>query len=260
MMHLQIEKLKLSIYGKEILRDVSLNLPRGSTLGLVGESGSGKSITSLFSIGLTPQGSSYSAVTARFTDRAGVSHDLTGLSEMEWQRLRGKKIAMIFQSPSTSLNPCIKIRDHFKEVLMESQKDWLKKARELMFFVGITDPDERLNAYSHQMSGGMCQRIMIALALSGDPELLLADEPTTALDVTIQAQILALLRKLQAELKMSMVFVSHDLRVISEVADRIAVMNLGEVVESGATEEVLRRPQHAYTKTLMDCFNWRPKV
>jgi ABC-type dipeptide/oligopeptide/nickel transport system ATPase component len=234
------------------VRDVSFRLQRGETLAIVGESGSGKSVTALsITRLLSSPPAIYQGGHIRFD---GV--DLLALPEKELRAYRGGRIAYVFQEASTSLNPVYTIRSQMSEMLRLHRPDvqdldteiihWLEK-------VGITNPKERLKAYPHQLSGGMQQRVMIAMALSAQPDLLIADEPTTALDVTIQAQILAQLHKLEKELGMTMILITHNLAIIRGLAHQVAVMHHGSIVEHGPTEEVLQNPQHPYTKALLAC-------
>ena len=230
--------------------DVSFSVERGQVLGLVGESGSGKSVTGFSVIGLIdPPG--------RVTGGSILYHgkDLATVSEEEMRALRGNRIAMIFQDPMMTLNPVLRIDTQMIEAVQahtkSSKADARAKARDALGMVGIPSPDERLNAYPHQFSGGMRQRVAIAIALLHNPDLLIADEPTTALDVTIQAQILAEVQKLAAEHGTALIWITHDLSVIAGLADKIAVMYAGRVVETGDATEVLDRPAHPYTVGLI---------
>ncbi len=230
---------------------VSFTLQKGETLGLVGESGCGKSVTSLSIMRLVPEppGKIVSGE-IRFGGRG-----LLDLSESDMRGVRGNDIAMIFQEPMTSLNPVFTCGFQIDEAVMLHQGLDREAAREktveMLHRVGIPDPDQRANEYPHQLSGGMRQRIMIAMALSCTPDLLIADEPTTALDVTIQAQILELLAQLQQEFGMAVLIITHDLGVIAEVADRVAVMYAGKIVETGGVEEIFTDPRHPYTRGLL---------
>jgi peptide/nickel transport system ATP-binding protein/oligopeptide transport system ATP-binding protein len=229
------------------VQDVSLSIFPGQTVALVGESGSGKSVTALSILRLIPKPPGKTlAGQILFGGR-----DLCALSERELQQVRGKDIAMIFQEPMTSLNPVYTIGDQIMEAVMLHQKvrpaDARIIAEQAMADVGIADPRRRLSAYPHQLSGGMRQRVMIAMALSCRPKLLIADEPTTALDVTIQAQILELLRRLQRETGMAILLITHDLGVVAENADVVAVMYASHIVEYAGVEELFDRPQHPYT-------------
>jgi len=229
---------------------VSFDLASGEALGLVGESGSGKTMTLRALIGLLPR-------TARIVGGSAVFDgvDLASVGEDELRNVRGRGIAMVFQEPMTALNPVMKVGDQIAEGplvrLGLSRGAARERALELMRTVGIPDPKRRADAYPHELSGGLRQRVMIAIALSGEPRLLLCDEPTTALDVTIQDQILALLTHLRHELHVSVVFVSHDLAVIAETCQRVAVMYAGQVVETGPVETVFRDPRHPYTLSLL---------
>ena len=231
---------------------VSFTLKKGETLGLVGESGCGKSVTSLSVMRLVPEppGEIVSG-DVRFNGR-----NLLSLDEAALQGVRGNDIAMIFQEPMTSLNPVFTCGDQIDEAVMLHQGLGRRAARaitvDMLNLVGIPDPDQRANEYPHQLSGGMRQRVMIAMALCCNPELLIADEPTTALDVTIQAQILELLDRLQREFGMAVLMITHDLGGIAEVADRVAVMYAGKIVETGTVDEIFANPQHPYTRGLLE--------
>jgi peptide/nickel transport system ATP-binding protein len=229
---------------------VSFDLEAGRVLGILGESGSGKSVTLRALIGLLPP--RRSQVEGRI---AVAGHDITSMSEAELREVRGTKIAMIFQEPMTALDPVFTIGEQIAETIVRhegvSHVDAWRRAHELLEMVQIPSAARRLKNYPHEMSGGMRQRAMIALALSCHPAVLLADEPTTALDVTVQIQIIVLLRQLQQELGMAVVFVTHDVGVAVEVADRIAVMYAGRFVETGPTDSVIRAPAHPYTAGLL---------
>jgi peptide/nickel transport system ATP-binding protein len=230
---------------------VSFDVPKGETLAVVGESGCGKSVTALSVMRLlpTPPGE-IQAGRIVFGDK-----NLLELSEREMRAVRGDRISMIFQEPMTSLNPVYTVGSQIVEAIRIHKKTSRRAAREraieMLRLVGIPSPDERVDAYPHQLSGGMRQRVMIAMALSCDPELLIADEPTTALDVTIQAQILDLLRRLQAELSMSILFITHDLGVVAEFAQQVVVMYAGRVVETGSVDKIFSDPLHPYTRGLL---------
>ena len=234
------------------VRGVSLTVNRGETHCLVGESGCGKSVTALAVMGLLARGGHR---TAKRMSLGGI--DLLSLSERGMARIRGNRMAMIFQEPMTSLNPAYTVGSQMAEVLTRhkgaSRAAALERAVELMGRVGITAPDMRLGQFPHQLSGGLRQRVMIAMALMCDPELLVADEPTTALDVTVQAQILRLLATLKRELGLSILLITHDLGIVARVADRVSVMYAGEVVERAPTAELFRAPQHPYTRGLLSC-------
>ncbi len=235
---------------------VSFALDAGETLGLVGESGSGKSVTSLALMGLLPGNASVTATRLNFD---GLS--LLDLSPRGLRRIRGGSIGMIFQDPMTSLNPCFTVGFQIDEALAAhgkgSRRERHKRALELLDRVGIADGAHRLKSYPHELSGGMSQRVMIAMALACKPRLLIADEPTTALDVTIQAQILNLLKDLCRESSMALILITHDLGVVAEHTERLCVMYAGELVESGKTKEVLQRPRHPYTEGLLKCLPGR---
>ena len=230
---------------------VSFELERGETLALVGESGSGKSVTSLALLGLVPSPPG----TVEAARLAFEGRDLTRLSPSERRALRGNEIAMVFQDPMTSLNPLLTVGVQLAEVLEVHRGVTLREARtacaRALGDTGIPDPEATLSRYPHELSGGMRQRVMIAMALLCEPKLLLADEPTTALDVTIQAQILALLQDLQATRGTAILFVTHDLGVVAACADRVHVMYAGRLVETGATGELFARPLHPYTRGLL---------
>ena len=238
--------------GTAAVRGVSLQVWRGKTHCLVGESGCGKSVTALSVMNLLARGAKRSADVMRFHD-----HDLTRLPDREMARLRGDKMAMIFQEPMTSLNPAYTIGSQMAEVLERhrrvSRAKGLDRAAELLGRVGITAPGMRLAQYPHQLSGGLRQRVMIAMALMCDPELLIADEPTTALDVTVQAQILRLLQELQRELGLALLLITHDLGIVARMAHHVSVMYAGQVVESGSAEALFASPTHPYTRGLLAC-------
>jgi oligopeptide transport system ATP-binding protein len=230
--------------------DVSFALERGETLGIVGESGSGKSVTCYSMLGLIPQPPGrIESGTALFD---GV--DLLQAPPERLRQIRGKRIAMIFQDPMTSLNPYMRVQDQLIEPLLIHEKIERKRAVELgvqaLKDVGIQDAENRIRGYPHEFSGGMRQRVMIAMALITKPDLLIADEPSTALDVTVQAQIIELVRKLQAERGMAVIWISHDLGVVAGLCRRVNVMYAGRVVESGLTERIFRSPQHPYNRAL----------
>jgi len=239
------------------VQHLSLEINEGETLGLVGESGSGKSVTSLSIMRLLPP-------TSASIPNGSISYmgkDLVKIPEPEMRNIRGSDISMIFQEPGTSLNPIFKVGHQVTEAIQLHQKVPFAEAKirtiDLFKEVGIPEPERRFHSYPHEMSGGQKQRVMIALALSCNPEVLIADEPTTALDVTIQKQILDLLRKLRDERAMSILFITHDLGVIAEIADHVAVMFRGRLVEHASVEEIFTNPQHPYTKGLLAC---RPKL
>ncbi len=231
---------------------VSFHLEKGEVLGIVGESGCGKSVTSLSIMRLVPQppGEIVDGSSIRFKGR-----ELLDLDESAMRAVRGNDIAMIFQEPMTSLNPVFPVGEQIAETLREhrgySKAEARERAIEMLRLVGIPDPGERIADYPHQLSGGQRQRVMIAIALACEPELLIADEPTTALDVTIQAQILELLGSLRERLGMAILLITHDLGVVAEVCDRVVVMYAGQVAEEGSVEDIFRDPRHPYTQGLM---------
>jgi peptide/nickel transport system ATP-binding protein len=234
------------------VRDVSFDIARGETLCIVGESGSGKSMTALGLMGLLPSNARRSARRLQVG-----AHDLLTLTRNQRSDLMGSEMAMIFQEPMTSLNPCYTVGNQMAETLVRhravSWRSALDTARDWLERVGIPPTAGRLDQYPHQLSGGLRQRVMIAMMLMCEPRLIIADEPTTALDVTIQAQILHLLARLQRELGITMIFITHDLGVVSRIADRIAVMYAGQIVETGTTRQVLLDSQHPYTRGLLAC-------
>jgi peptide/nickel transport system ATP-binding protein len=250
---LEVSNLRVA-FGTSVaaVRGISLTVARGETHCLVGESGCGKSVTALAIMGLLARNAHRSADVLRFHD-----HDLTRMSERGMARLRGDKLAMIFQEPMTSLNPAYTIGSQMAEVLERhrrvSRAAALDRAAELLARVGITAPGMRLKQYPHQLSGGLRQRVMISMALMCEPELLIADEPTTALDVTVQAQILRLLQSLQRELGLALLLITHDLGIVARMADRVSVMYAGEIVESGPTAALFGVPSHPYTRGLLRC-------
>ena len=234
-----------------ILRDVDLEIYPGETLGLVGESGSGKSMTALSALGLVPAPGGVTGGSVHFE-----GHEITTLNEAELNSIRGKEIAIIFQEPWAALNPSMTVATQIIDRLVihegMTKTEARQRALELLTTVQIPDPERRLDEYPHQLSGGMAQRVGIALALACNPTLLIADEPTTALDVTVQGQILDLLGKLQDEFGMAVLFITHDLGVVAEIADRVAVMYAGEVVEVGTANQVFEHSTHPYTKALLE--------
>ncbi len=234
----------------DAVRDISFTIDESESLGLVGESGSGKSVTSLAIMRLLPP---TAVVQGILTFDA---QELTSASDDSMRKLRGSGIAMIFQEPMTALNPVMRVGDQVSEAVLAhnhlSKREAWNRAVEALRTVAIPDPDRRARDYPHQLSGGQRQRVMIAMAIVNRPRLLIADEPTTALDVTVQAQILDLLADLRDKFKLAMLFISHDLAVVSRVADRVAVMYAGQIVETGPSREVIHRPLHPYTRGLMN--------
>ena len=253
---LEVKDLKTYFYTDsgvaKAVDGVTFSLDKGKTLGIVGESGCGKSVTSLSIMRLVDPATGRNEGGSIVFD----GQDLLTLPEKEMRKLRGNRISMIFQDPMTSLNPVFTIGDQISESLKLHKGLDKKAARdraiELLELVGIPEAGKRVDEYPHQLSGGMRQRVMIAMALSGDPELLIADEPTTALDVTIQAQILQLLKDLQEKLHMSIIIITHDLGVIAEMADEVAVMYAGDIVEKAPTRALFDDPKHPYTIGLMN--------
>jgi peptide/nickel transport system ATP-binding protein len=252
---LSVENLETTFYTKggplRAIDGVSYRLYEGQTLGIVGESGCGKSVTSFSVLGLLSHPGRVTGGRVMFGGR-----DLVTLPAEEMRRIRGNRIAMIFQEPMTALNPVLTVGAQISEQILAHEsvgkKAALDRAIDLLGLVGIPAPERRVRDYPHQLSGGMRQRAMIAMALSCQPDILIADEPTTALDVTIQAQILDLLQRLQDEFKMAMQFITHDLGVISELSDRVAVMYAGRIVEEASAAELFRNPKHPYTVGLME--------
>jgi peptide/nickel transport system ATP-binding protein len=238
--------------------DVSFDIPSGHTLALVGESGSGKSVTSLGLMGLHGKGSqAIVGGEAWFVRRDGRRVDLLAMPENEKRRLRGNELAMIFQEPMTSLNPVLTVGEQIAESarlhLRMDRGEALRHAKKMLDLVEIPAAERRLREYPHQLSGGMRQRVMIALAMACNPTLLIADEPTTALDVTIQAQILALIQRLRKETGMSVLFITHNLGVVAQYADHVAVMYAGRIVETAAVGPLFAAPRHPYTRGLLAC-------
>src|SRR5699024_9983587 len=233
------------------IRNVSFHLNKGETLAIVGESGSGKSVTTRTIIGLLAKNAEIVGGEIDFHGK-----NLLATKEKDWRKIRGNEISMIFQDPMTSLDPTMKIGQQIAEPLIKhkgvSKKEAWKKALEMMKAVGIPDAEKRINQYPHQFSGGMRQRIVIAIALICEPEILLADEPTTALDVTVQAEILDLMKDLQKKIGTSIIFITHDLGVVAGMADRVAVMYAGEILEYGSVDDIFYNPQHPYTWGLIN--------
>ncbi|MDV7564817.1 ABC transporter ATP-binding protein [Acinetobacter baumannii] len=260
---LHIENLRVSFKGEdkqyiETVKGISFDIPTNTTVALVGESGSGKSVTSLATMGLLPVGQS------KIDEKSKIifeGKDLLGLSRTEMRKICGKDIAMIFQEPMSSLNPVFTVGNQIAEVLClhmgMSRKQARQRVLELLKEVGIPSPETKIDAYPNQLSGGQQQRVMIAMAIACEPKLLIADEPTTALDVTIQKQIIDLLESLRQRRQMSMLFITHDLALVGEIADQVIVMRHGEIREQGTAEQVLEQPKDIYTRALLYC---RPQM
>jgi len=253
---LEVQNLKTRFTTDEgnflAVDDVSFNVKRGQTLGIVGESGCGKSVTSLSVMRLIQKPGKIESGKVVFKGQ-----NLLELSDDKMRQIRGNEIAMIFQEPMTSLNPVYTIGDQIEEAILLHQKELSKaqaraRAVDMLRIVGIPAPEKRFHEYPHQLSGGMRQRVMIAIAISCNPSLLIADEPTTALDVTIQAQILDLMRKLQKDFNAGMILITHDLGVVAEMCQEVAVMYAGRIVEFGTVEDIFYRPKHHYTRGLLD--------
>lgn len=260
---LHIENLRVSFKGEdkqyiETVKGITFDIPANTTVALVGESGSGKSVTSLATMGLLPVGQS------KIDEQSKIifeGKDLLSLSRTEMRKICGKDIAMIFQEPMSSLNPVFTVGNQIAEVLCLhmglSRKQARQRVLELLKEVGIPSPETKIDAYPNQLSGGQQQRVMIAMAIACEPKLLIADEPTTALDVTIQKQIIDLLESLRKRRQMSMLFITHDLALVGEIADKVIVMRHGEIREQGAAEQVLEQPKDVYTRALLYC---RPQM
>ena len=237
------------------VNEVSLRIGKGEAVGLVGESGSGKTMLSLALMGLLPTGARVSGE-ALLGSGEGRAKNLTKLDEDEWRGVRGGEIAMVFQEPMTSLNPVMRIGAQIEEAIRAhepgiSHSEMQRRLMSAMEHASVPEPEARARQFPHQLSGGLRQRAMIAMALAGRPKLLIADEPTTALDVTVQQQILELLDRLRREMDLGLLFITHDLGVVAKVAERIAVMYAGRIVEQGATADVLSSPKHPYTQGLL---------
>ena len=248
---LSVQNLR-TVFGPVVaVNDASFELRKGETLGLVGESGSGKSVTAFSIIRLLQEPGRIESGKILFQGK-----DLLALSEEEMRQVRGAGIGFVFQEPMSALNPVMKVGAHIAEALLvhglASRRDARGRAIELLRAVKIVDPERRVDDYPHQLSGGMRQRVMMAIALACRPPLLIADEPTTALDVTVQAQILDLLREMKRQFDLSLLLITHDFGVIAETADRVAVMYRGQIVEQGPVRDILRHPQHPYTRGLLD--------
>jgi dipeptide transport system ATP-binding protein len=247
---LEVQGLRVDFGALQAVDGVGFSIEAGEVVGIVGESGSGKSVTALAIMGLIEEPGSVVAQRLTFDGR-----DLLAMKTRERRSLLGRDIAMIFQDPMTSLNPCFTVEFQLVETLRihegGSHKALRARALELLRSVEIPDAERRLSAYPHQLSGGMCQRVMVAMAIACNPRLLIADEPTTALDVTIQAQMLALLLRLQRERGMALLLITHDLGVVAEVAQRVVVMYAGQVVETAPVPRVFEAPRHPYTEALL---------
>mgnify|MGYP001632109447 FL=1 len=251
---LEIKDERLSFFTPagevKALNGVSFSMEEGEVLGIVGESGSGKSVTAYSVMGLTAHPGKLIGGTININ-----GHQIDKMSEKEMRKIRGNEVSIIFQDPMTSLNPVYTIGNQITEVIClhtgKSKKEAHDRAKELLELVGINEPAKRLKQYPHELSGGMRQRVMIAIALACEPKLLIADEPTTALDVTIQAQILELMQELRKKLGMSIIMITHDLGVVASMCERIAVMYAGHIVEYGTADEIFYEPKHEYTKGLI---------
>ena len=250
---IQHERLSFFTPAGEVkaLNDVSIHLKEGEVLGIVGESGSGKSVTAYSLMGLTAYPGKLIGGELHFN-----GHEVEKMNEKDFSKMRGKEVSIIFQDPLTSLNPVYTIGNQIMEVIRlhtdADKKKAYARAVELLSLVGINEPEKRMKQYPHELSGGMRQRVMIAIALACEPKLLIADEPTTALDVTIQAQILELMNDLRHKLGMSIIMITHDLGVVAQMCEKIAVMYAGHIVEYGTTDEIFYNPQHEYTKGLIN--------
>lgn len=251
---LEIKDERLSFFTPagevKALNGVSFSMEEGEVLGIVGESGSGKSVTAYSIMGLTAYPGKLVGGTVHFN-----GHEIEKMTEKEFRKIRGNEVSIIFQDPMTSLNPVYTIGNQIVEVILlhtnKTKKEAYERAKELLELVGINEPTKRLKQYPHELSGGMRQRVMIAIALACEPKLLIADEPTTALDVTIQAQIIELLEQLQKKYRLTIIYITHDLGVVAKVADRIAVMYAGDIIEIGLCNEIFYNPQHPYTWALL---------
>ena len=252
---LDIKEERLSFFTPagevKALNGVSFTMNQGDVLGVVGESGSGKSVTAYSVMGLTAYPGKLVGGKVWFN-----GHEIENMKEKDFRKIRGNEVSIIFQDPMTSLNPVYTIGNQIVEVILlhtkkTKQEAWAR-ARELLELVGINEPDRRLKQYPHELSGGMRQRVMIAMALACNPKIIIADEPTTALDVTIQAQILELMNDLRHKLGMSIIMITHDLGVVAQMCEKIAVMYAGHIVEYGTTDEIFYNPQHEYTKGLIN--------
>ena len=253
---LEVKDLQVSFktfFGEvEAVRGVSFTVGRKETVAVVGESGCGKSVTAHGIMQLLPMPPAY----FKGGEIIFKGENLLNKTEKEMRAIRGKQISMVFQDPMTSLNPTMRVGDQIVEGLRKhtkmSKEEANKKAIEMLELVSVPQPEKRIRQYPHEFSGGMRQRVMIALAMVSNPELLIADEPTTALDVTVQAQILDLMRKLQQKMEMSIILITHDLGVVADMSDRVVVMYAGQIIETGTTEEIFSNPKHPYTRRLLE--------
>lgn len=251
---LEIKDERLSFFTPagevKALNGVTLSMDEGEVLGIVGESGSGKSVTAYSVMGLTAYPGRLIGGTIRFN-----GHQIDTMTEKEFRKIRGNEVSIIFQDPMTSLNPVYSIGNQIEESILihtdKTKAEAKERSKELLELVGINEPEKRLKQYPHELSGGMRQRVMIAIALACEPKLLIADEPTTALDVTIQAQILELMQELRKKLGMSIIMITHDLGVVASMCEKIAVMYAGHIVEYGTADEIFYSPKHEYTKGLI---------
>jgi oligopeptide transport system ATP-binding protein len=258
---LEVEQLAISFVGRKTARtvvsDVSFQLEPGEAVGVVGESGSGKSLSMLSLLGLLPDGAHARAARARFDGR-----ELLSMTRAQLNSVRGREIAIVFQDPLTALNPVLTIGRQIMEVIRRhfhvSKAEARERAMNLLARVGIPDPALRIRQYPHQFSGGMRQRVTIAMALAGEPRVLIADEPTTALDVTVQAEIVTLIQTLQRQNGLSVIWVTHDLALLARIADRVLVMYGGRIVEDSPVERLFASPRHPYTRSLLA--NLRPEI